>query len=184
MNRINEKLAEPHILKKIGQLKSSGMSFTGIRNKLQEEDHLNVTIFSVKKAFELYSTRTKEIVEGDKSLKNELKEVVIDTKTQLKLVNDLMWELINKAREQGKLSVFNAVPALKEIREQIKLQNDLIKDIQGNFDYKQMNTIQLTQVIVNNLENLQKDGFIKVLNKPGEKAINLEDIQTAQKGWK
>jgi len=164
---IRDQIAEPEILVKIGKLHSSGMSISGIRAKLKEENNIDAGFMAIKSAIRTYSTRSTEILTGDSELKKEIKEVILDTKSQLQAVNELVWDLIKEAKDQGKLNLQTAVPALKELREQLRLNEEIMKRMTDNVDFRQMGKIEMTQIIIEKLEVLEKQGYIKVLNQPG-----------------
>jgi hypothetical protein len=178
---IKDKLAEPEVLKKIGKLYSSGMSYAGIAQKLREEDGIDCLGSQVRKVHSIYQVRSQEIIAGDEELKNEIKETVLNTKKQLKEINKLVWELIEKARAEGKLNLENAIPAVREIRTQLELQEKLLSRMEEGVDFRNMNKIQMTQIIIENLQVLERDGYIRILNNPGE-IIDLEKLKKFDEG--
>jgi len=162
-----DKIFKPEMLVKIGKLHSSGNSIGAICKRLREEDGINAGFTAVKRAITVYSTRSGEIIQGDKELKSEIKGIILDTKSQLQAVNTLVWDLIKEAKNQGKLNLQTAIPAIKELREQLKLNEDILKRMNENVDYKQMGKVEMTQIIIEKLEVLEKQGYIKVINQPG-----------------
>ena len=175
-----DQLAQPEILLKIGKLNSAGMSLAGIRQMLRNENNIDANIVAIKRALNTYSIRGQEVLAGDKELKNEVRNIILDTRTQLKAINDLTWELIKEAKDQGHLNLRDAVPAIKELREQLKLSEDLIERMNSNIDYSKMGKVEMTQIIIEKLEILEKQGYIKVLNEPG-KIIELETLKETKK---
>ena len=164
-------MAEPKTLQKIGKLRSGGMSFQGIANRLIQEDGIKTGYMAVKRAYEIYSTKSKDIVAGDNQLKTELQEVVLDTKNQLKLINESVWEVL---RNSGKDGI--TLQATREILKQLEFQEKMLNRMEEGFDFRKANKIEITQIVVNSLESLEKAGYIKILNKPGE-TINLEKMK-------
>lgn len=161
---VRDQLAEPKILQKIGKLRSSGMSISAIQKKLKEEDNINAGYLAVKSAYSVYSIRSREILEGDSQLKGEIKGAILDSKKQLKAINEIVWGVIADAQSSGELKV----KAAREIIEHLKFQESLLQRMEEGLDFRKMNKVQMTQVIIENLTVLEKDGFIKILNKPRE----------------
>lgn len=173
---VQDQLADPKILVKIGKLNSAGMSIQGITETLRKEDNINASFFSVKKALKIYSIRGTEIISGDELLKSEIKSIIDDRKSQLIAINNLTWELIKQAKEQGRLNLLTAIPAIKELREQVKLADDLLKEMNEGIDYRKMGNVAITQIIIEQLPELERSGYIKIINPVG-KTIDLEKLK-------
>jgi hypothetical protein len=175
--RISDQLAQPKILQKIGKLHSAGMSIAAICQKLRQENGINAGYAAVKSAIRTYSTRGTEILAGDEQLKGEIKEIVLDTKKQLKEINQLIWDLLNTAREQGKLKLQAAINATQEIRKQLEFQEKLLGRMEEGIDYKKMNVVAMTNILVENLTVLQESGYIKILKENPKELIDLEMLK-------
>jgi len=171
-----DKLSDPVILRKIGKLVAGGKSYSVIQRILKEEDKIETGYFSVKKAYETYSARSNDITEANTDLKGELTGAVLDIREQLKAINDLCWELIKNARDQGKLNVINAMPAVRELMKQVEFQYKVLNRIESSFDFRKENNLALTQVIIDKLQMFEKDGFISVHSNPKE-ILDLEKLQ-------
>lgn len=173
-------LAEPEILLKIGKLHSAGMSVSAICQKLRQENGIKAGYAAVKSAIKTYSTRGTEILAGDDELKGEIKEVIINTKKQLKDVNELIWDLINVARKDGQLHLKTAISAVGEIRKQMEFQEKLLNRMEEGIDYTKMNSVHMTQIIVDNLTVLQESGYIKILKKDTKNLVDLEMLKQTE----
>ena len=170
-------LRKPEVLREIGKLRGSGMSFRGIAKSISGSYGVKLpTVLAVQKAYEVYTARQGDIIEGDKELQNEIKGALIDTKDQLIKLNELMWTVINDA-ETSK----DKISAAKEVLNQMRFQETLITKVTDGFDFKKMNKIEITKIIVNNLEQLEKDGFIKILTNPGSNVIDIEKVYLEDK---
>ena len=168
-------LRSPEVLTEIGKLRSSGMSFNGIAKEISRTFNLKEpTVLAVQKAYNIYSSRSSEVIAGDDELKKGIKEAVLDTKDQLVKINSIVWEIIQSAETPK-----DKLGAAKEILNHLRFQQQLITKITEGFDFKNMNRIEVTKIVVNNLEQLEKDGFIKILNKPGQ-IIDLEKVREAE----
>jgi len=86
------------------------------------------------------------------------------------------WELIKNARDQGKLNVINAMPAVRELMKQVEFQYKVLNRIESSFDFRKENNLALTQVIIDKLQMFEKDGFISVHSNPKE-ILDLEKLK-------
>jgi len=87
-------------LKKLGEWKSSGLSWSGIQKKLVSEEDIDASVSAIQNAYSVFSTRSAEIIAGDEGLKKELKVTIFDTADQLKRINSLVWSMLQE--EEGK----------------------------------------------------------------------------------
>ena len=163
-------IRKPEVLKEIGKLRSSGMSFQGIAKTLSGKYGLKKPNHaSVQKAYEVYASRQGEVIAGDEELKQGIKEAVLDTKDQLVKLNEMVWDIIKDAEtSKDKLN------AAREILNQLRFQEQLINKLTEGFDFNNLNKLEVTKIVVNNLEQLEKDGYIKILTNPGTNIIDIE----------
>lgn len=173
---VKDELRSPETLKRIGELKSTDNSWLAIQRKLESELGIKAGVPAIKNAYNIYSARSSEIIAGDESIKGALKEAVLDTSEQLKEINEEMRNLVKKA----KTGASDKISASKEILNQLYFQEKLLNRIQQGFDWGKINKIEYTKISANNLEELEKSGYIKILKKPGEEAIDVDKIRDAE----
>ena len=158
----NKDIRHPDILVKIGKMISSGMSYPSICNSIKDEWGINTTANYVKKVYETYSARRTEILQGDLELKSEIKQEILDWKDQIGRLNRMTWSLLDEAKGDLKLK------AMREVRGQLELQNKILGRLEDSMTGKVINRIQITQDVIRTLEQLEKDGMITILRRPGE----------------
>jgi len=170
---MRDDLRKPEILKEIGKLRSAGMGFKGIAEHLATKFNLDPepSKTTVRSAYKVYSTRRTEIIAGDEELKGEIRESILNTKNQLTKLNDIVWDIIDTTEKSE-----NKLAAAKEILNHLRFQEQILNKLTQSFDTQTLNKIEVTKIVVNNLEQLERDGFIKVLNRPG-KVIDLETLK-------
>ena len=122
---MNNELRDPKALKKLGELKSAGNSWVEIKNILESEMGIKTSVPTIQSAYNIYISRSSEIITGDEELKNSLKEAVLDTATQLKEVNNMMRDILKQARTLTS----DKISASKEILNQLYFQEKLLNRI-------------------------------------------------------
>lgn len=162
-----DELRTPDMLKKLGEWRSGGLSWRKIRELVKEEIGKDVTEATLKKTFQLVESKTSEIIAGDEELKGKLSNVVFNQASRLKHISDMCDKLLNELMDSRE-DPTAAIAAMREVREQIKLQKELLDRMTEGFDQNKINRIQYTNISVNNLNELEKSGYIKILRKPGE----------------
>ena len=172
---MRDELRNPKVLKKLGELKSAGMSWVAIKQTLERELGIKANISTIQGVYKIYASRSSEIIAGDDELKGALKQAVFDTAERLKKIGRIMDELLDQART----SAGDKISASKEILNQLYFQEKLLNNIQQGFDWGKINKIEYTKISVNNLEELEKAGYIKILKRPGE-VIDVENIKEAE----
>lgn len=168
---MDDELVHPEMLKKLGKWRSCERPWVAIQKDIENELKRKITIPSIQKAYEVYSRRSAEIISGDEDLKGMLRDTVIDQTEQLKEINDfvrqLMREMLAESSRDTKAGQV-MLNAAREIREQISLQAKLLNNMQEGFNFKQINQVEYTQISTNNLKELEKEGYIRILRRPGE----------------
>ena len=159
---IRDDLREPDKLKKIAELVSAGMSWEGIRKKFITEYGIEANVITFKNAYSTYSARAAEIIAGDDELKGNLRSAVINTSDVLVEVNTRIMNILRKNNDEL------AISAAREITRQLELQQKLLNHISEGFSIDKVNKIEYTKISINNLSELEKAGYIRVIRKPGE----------------
>lgn len=156
------------MLQKLGEWRSSGWSWTKMAEEASKAIGKSVDIQTVKKAYEIAAVRTSEIIAGDEELKGKLSKVVFNQKEQLEKINKVCIDLLDQLSAEGTNTTLEQLAIMREIREQIKLQKDLLDKLTEGFDMKHINKIEYTNVSIGNLTELERLGYIKVIRKPGK----------------
>jgi len=168
-----DELRSPEMLEKIGQLRSEGKSWTYIKSEIEKLINKKVDITSIQRAYKAMSVRSSEIIAKDEELKGRLTQIVFNQKEQLEKINSICNNLLDNLLEKGG-STAAVLATMREIREQIKLQKELLDRMSEGFDPKNVSAVHYTNISVNNLKELEKSGFIRILKKPG--AITATDL--------
>ena len=159
-----QELRNPQALKRIGEMRGAGATWGMIAHTLEKEMDIKTTLPTIQNAYNIYSARAAEIIAGDDQLKGALKSAVFDTAERLRKVGKIMDEMLDQAR----ISPGDKIAASKEILNQLYFQEKLLNRIQQGFDWGKISKIEYTKISINNLEELEKAGYIKILKKPGE----------------
>jgi len=160
---INE-LRNPEILRKLGEWKGAGQTWKTIKVTLERDCGIKASLPAIQNAYDVYSARSSEIIAGDENLKATLKEAVLDTANQLKEINNIMREIIADAKGKPE----SKIAAAREVLNQLYFQEKLLNRMMTGFNMQSISKIEYTKVSVNNLEELEKAGYIKVIKRPGE----------------
>lgn len=168
-------------MKKLGEWKSSGLSWTGIQKKLQVDHNIQASNTAIQNAYSTYATRSAEIIAGDDSLKNNLKVTILNTTDQLQRINDLVWSMLQEEQKKT-ISNKDKLAAIREIREQLTFQESILNRLSNAINPQQINLIEYNKFSTNNLEELEKLGYIKILKRPGQtfKKIKEYDEPTVE----
>ena len=168
-----DKLRSPEVLAFIGSEVSLGVSWTGIRTKLVEKFDIDVNPFTIKKAFEVYATRRSELVANSPELNKVIKKDILDSSEQLKQINDIMWGLIKELNNSNEKDVKSVIQIAREIREQIKISNDMSRSFIDKLDPSKINKIEYTKVVINSLKELEASGIITI----NKEAANVLEVK-------
>lgn len=174
-----DKFKEPEVLNYIGKCYSSGMNNAEIAKAVNTKFELTPTRSQIIRIIEIFKNRKSDIVSGSNELQEMIKGTILDTKTQLQRINNKCWDLMDKAESEG---IFEAVAVMKEILKQMEFQEKLLTRLQSNAFSPKVNKLELTQVIVNSLDELEKQGVIKILrpNDISKIGIKSEEIIEAE----
>jgi hypothetical protein len=169
---VNEELRTPENLAKIGQLRGSGNSWAMIQRELSTEMTTRPSIDAIKSAYEVYSSRSAEVITGDETVKEVLKEAVLDTAGQLQEINNMMREILSQSRTQ----TGEKIAAANQILKQLSFQQKILETMQSGFDWDKVSKIEYTKVSISNLKHLDEAGHIIILKEPGKEPLSQEFI--------
>jgi len=126
--RIIDRLTEPAVLKRLGELRATGCSWKKIRETIEKEFNMHhvVNTTSYKRAYEVYAVRSSEIITGDEEVKGILKKAVLNTAEQLEEINIFMRKILANAGEE----TADRIAASKEILNHLYWQEKILNKIQ------------------------------------------------------
>jgi len=166
----------PMAQKMIFVLSNDGLGYKAIAAKMAEQGH-KMSHMTVKRYLESIKGKTQYIMTRDQNLAEIAKDVVFDTIGQLRKLNGQLWNLTqgtNLAKD------FN-LKILKEIRETIRLADQVTNKITGSLTVKQtINRVQMVQYVNMHLHELEQRGEIQILN-PKLKDATIDNVDNADK---
>ena|GEM_PF-3828633 len=162
-----DELRTPEMLQKLGEWRSSGWSWTKMASAASADTGKKIDVPTVKRAYDIAALRTTEIIAGDEELKGKLVSVVFDQAERLKKITKVCDDLLDELMESKK-DPHAILGAMREVRDQIRLQKELLDRMNEGFDVKHINRLEYTNISINNLNELEKSGYIKILRKPGQ----------------
>jgi len=157
-------LFNPEIGEFIIQKYREGFGYERIARMVEEQfgykvSHMSISRFLKKKFYEM-----GKALEGNPELKAQAEDLFLDTVTQMKQLNQKLWDLMNKLKAT-KANVPEIIALAKEIRSHVELQNKLLGKIQtgtqiniGKIDH--VNTISVAMTVHQYLEKMEKKGYI------------------------
>jgi hypothetical protein len=158
---MKDELRSPKALRKLGELRSAGMSWTAIQGTLERELEIKASLPTIQNAYNVYVARSSEIIAGDNALKGALKDAVFDTAERLKKIGKVMDDLLDSART----SAGDKIAATKEILNQLYFQEKLLNRIQQGFDFSKVSKVEYTKISVKNIVELEKAGKLITAEK-------------------
>lgn len=159
-----DRLKEPDVLIYIGKCFSSGMGYNAITKAVKRKYDITSSYHQVRKVVQIFQSRQSDLITGSNELQEMVKGVILDTKTQLEKLNEECWAIYEEQQDSG-MKLVTMREILKQLEFQEKVLSRLSKQFGGNTQPK-INKLEMTQVIVNSLEDLEKQGVIKILKNP------------------
>jgi hypothetical protein len=172
-----DSLRNPKALRKIGEMRGAEASWTHIQKTLEKDLGIKASLPTIQNAYNIYAARSSEIIAGDEQLKGALKQAVFDTAERLKKIGKIMDDILDAART----SPDTKISAAKEVLNQLYFQEKLLNRIEQGFDWGKISKIEYTKISINNLEELEKAGYIKILRRPGQGQVIDIDKREAKK---
>src|SRR3990167_3151220 len=129
-------IRHPEVLIQIGKMVSSGMTFSAIAKNISETFKIHSSPTVIKKTYEIYVARRNEVLQGDLQLKENVKQEILNWKDQLAKMNKMVWEMIENAETEG-----IKLDAMKEVRQQLDLQNKILSRMEDSFNNQVVNRI-------------------------------------------
>jgi len=163
-----DKLRERENLIFLGELVYKSFSWPYITKKMCEKLELDITETQVKKIFEEYKAKRSELLTEDEELKQNIVNTIIDVDDQLTRINNVTNTLLDNLIAEGYEDKDMVLKTIREIRGQIDLQTNLVKKLTDGFDEHKINEQKYIKMSLDNLQELEKNHFIRILRKPGE----------------
>jgi len=171
-----DRLRESNNLARLGELVYKNYSWKYIANKLSQELNIKVGEKAVKNIYDEYKAKRTEILTEDEELKQDVKNTIIDVDDQLKRINNITNNLLDNLIDDGYEDKDMVLKVVREVRGQIDLQTSLVKKLTEGFDEHKISEQKYIKMSLDNLEQLEKNNYIKILRKPGEK-LDPETLQ-------
>lgn len=156
-------LRDPTVLKKIAELKSAECSWQHIIDTLEADMGIKTSIPAAQNAYNVFVSRSSEIMAGDEALKGVLKSVVYNVSDKLKKIGDKMDQIL----DMNRATPDQWIAASREILNQLCFQQKMLNTMQQSFDWGKISKIEYTKVSTVNLEELDKADHIIIIRKPG-----------------
>ena len=166
------KLRSPEVLKFIGSEASLGMPWVSIKSKIEEKFSITPSVEAIKSAYDIYATRRAELVATNPELTKAITKEVLNSTDQLKAINDILWGLVKDLKDGDHKDVKLVIQMAREIREQIKISNEMSKSFIERLDPSKINKIEYTKIVINSLKELEATGIIKI-NKEAANALDM-----------
>jgi len=169
-------LRSPEVLKYIGSEASLNMSWTVIAEGIRDKFDFFPSPQAVERAYDVYATRRAELVATNPELNKAIKKEVLNSTNQLKSINEILWKLIGELKESGESKDIKLVISMaREIREQIKISNEMSRSFIEKLDPSKINKIEYTKVVINSLKELESSGIITI-NKEAARALEMKEF--------
>lgn len=155
------KIASAKIQNRILDLYNSGEGYVRIKNTLAREDHQIMSVMTIKRFIARAKGSKSELMGGDERLKKMVKDRVIDIAENIKEANNLILDIIHEANVTRRFKL----QTVKQLMEVTKMADHMLNEFRG-LQIKQgpQSKLQITQVIMTNLNELEKKGDIIIVN--------------------
>jgi len=158
-----DELRNPQVMAKIGELRSAEMTWGGIKDAILAEFNIDVNTEALKGAYDIFAARTAEIIAGDEELKGVLKKSVVKASDTLGMIHNRVSDMLLRSEHEE-----NVLGAARELMRLIELQYKLLNNFKEGFSIDKINRIEYIKVSRDNLDELAKAGYIKILRRPGQ----------------
>ena len=145
---------------KVNKLYAEGKGTKAIAAKLNEEGNA-ISHMTVARYLSKVKDKKGEVIAADQQLAIMARAQILDTTSELQKVNKLLWGMVDEAQlsRQFKLQL------LKEIMTTLKLADELMNRFKNlNIEQGSNSKVQLIQVVINQLDDMEKRGDIRILN--------------------
>lgn len=161
MGRTNIVERSPAIQELVHKFRDEGKGYVSIANELNKRGYSKVKFMAVKRYLDKVKDSKGRVISQDERLAGYVKERIFDTGEMLRRANQQIWQMLDNIR----INKTFRLKLLKELRQTIKLADDLMNQFKG-LEIKQGpgSKIEIVQVVINQLQEMEKRGDIKIIN--------------------
>lgn len=165
---MNEELRTTKVIEFIGSKVALGLGWSAISREMKEQLNITASSQTIKKIYTAFVDKGR--IENEK-INEEINQSVINVTEQLNKVNKITNELLDKYYQIEKEGInsknlFNVVALINEIVKQIMVQEKILERITASNKTTTVSNVYMTKIMVNNLSEWEKQGFIKVIKMP------------------
>jgi hypothetical protein len=174
--KMNDEIRRPEVLTEIGKCVSTGMNWSALKEHLKKQFKIETDVRTIKNVYDTYVMRRGEVFAGHKELqmevKKEVEETILDTKASLKKIHKFVDNMMDRAQgEDDRL----ALDCAREILNQLYFQEKLLNKMQTGINVQNLNKLEITQIVVKQLDDLEKSGQIKIIDPSLIEIKKVED---------
>ena len=167
---MKEDLRKPEVIRRIAELYSAGNTPTGIAKILKKEFKIVADSQTIKKVYGSFAAKRGEMIEAEESMRNIVKDDVLNIKEQLMEVNEKCKEILEDALDPDE-----KLKAIDRIHTQIMIQAKLLESLKKTQPTK-INIIHITTKVLNIIKEWEKQGIIEI-----KSPIKLEKLKKIYK---
>jgi len=160
------------------------LGFKTIKKELSRKYGIEVNRNTVQEVYESY---IKMAGDSMKTVEKEVNEHIIDVGNQLKKINKITNDLLDKYykyekdNEPNSKKVFTLLSIMQAIQGHIMIQERILERLQKAMETSKgttINHIHLTKIMINNLKEWEKMGMIEIKKMPNSfKNLEEEEIE-------
>ena len=145
---------------KVNKLYAEGKGTKAIAAALNLEGN-SISHMTIARYLSKVKDKKGEVMAADQQLALMARTQILDTTSELQKVNKLLWSMVDEA----KISRQFRLQLLKEIMTTLKLADELLNRFKNiNIEQGPSSKVQLVQIVINQLDDMEKRGDIKILN--------------------
>lgn len=168
--QVIDQLKEPDVLVYVGKCYSSDMGYSAIARAVKRKYNIEANNQQIKQVIAIFQSRKSDLINGSNELQEMVKGVILDTKSQLERINNECWKIFDEFDKKKESEM--KLAAMRDILKQLEFQERLLTRLSSSISKPKINKLEMTQIIVNSLDDLEKQGVIKIL-KPLEGNIGI-----------
>lgn len=176
---MNNEIRQPEVLTEIGKCVSSGMEWSGLVKHLEKKFNIKTNSVAIKKVYETYAARRGEVYAGHKELqaevKKEVEDTILNTKNSLLKIHKFVDDMMERAKiKDDRL----ALDCAREILNQLYFQEKLLNKMQVGINVQNLNKLEITQIVVKQLDELERTGQIKIVDPSLVEVKKIKEEET------
>ncbi len=167
------------ILKKVVELKYKGVSYAEIAEHVKREYGVSLFEHEISKLYDAGIKTMATVMGMDEKLNDQYKAAVVKSLHNIELATQVLWNMLSELEKNPDKDPKDVIYTLREVRNQNKDLRDMLQDLQQKVDVSQMNQVMLTHTLKGMLEQLEKDGIIRIIK---HEAVGLPKTINVQEG--